>query len=95
MNSILYNISLILLGVGIILTTVYITRTFTINNLLTEQQKLNYEDQDGLRRKNPIDVIYDYKVSKAYKKMFLEPSIWMGYSDFDQSDSTDKIYVKN
>jgi hypothetical protein len=38
--------------------------------------------------------IYDFKVSKIFEKMFSQPSIWLGYQDFDPADSTDKIYLK-
>ncbi len=96
MNITLLNTSIVMLTIGIILFVIYITRTITIYYIEKEQEELLANQNNvGLRRKNPIDVIYDYKVSKAYKKMFQEPSIWMGYSDFDPSDSTDKIYVKN
>lgn len=39
--------------------------------------------------------IYDYKVSIVFKKMFEQPSIWLGYQDFDPDYQAEKLYVKN
>lgn len=92
MNHILHNISLIILFLGIIVMTVYITKASS-NGFLTFEQQL-IEKQNRLRRRNPIS-IYDYRVSKEYKKMFSQPSIWLGYQDFDEEDTAQKLYLKN
>ena len=91
MNHILHNISLIILALGIILMTVYITRASTNSFLTMKEQLLN--KQAGLRRNYEPENIYDYKVSKAYRRMFKEPSIWMGYQEFDPDDKTEKLYI--
>jgi len=95
MNHILHNISLLMLGLGIILLTVYITKATsngfkTTDIILMEQQELE-------RRRRGIksdESIYDTRPSKVYKKMFSDPSNWFGYADFDENDIKEKIYVK-
>ena len=88
MNQKLHDISLIILIIGIIslISTIFIPISIPIN--------IDIEDpiNTNMRRRHPD--IYDYKVSEAYKKMFSQPSIWIGYQDFDPRDFTDKIYVK-
>lgn len=96
MNHILYNISLIILGLGIILLTVYITKASsngfkTTDVILMEQQELEMRRR-GIK---PEGNIYDSRPSKVYKKMFSDPSNWFGYADFDESEIKDKIYVKS
>lgn len=95
MNHILHNISLIILGIGIILITVYITKASsngfkTTDMILMEQQELERRRR-GL---NPNESIYDFRPSKVYKKMFSDPSVWIGYSDFDENEIKEKIFVK-
>ena len=92
MNHILYNISLVILATGIILITIYITKASNNGYLTYDKQILN--KQLGLREIKSNKTIYDYKVNKEYKKMFSQPSVWMGYQDFDPMEKTDKIYVK-
>jgi hypothetical protein len=91
MNHILYNISLIILFAGIIMMTIYITKASGINYMTNEQKLLM---KQNLRRKEPVQNIYDYRVSKAYEKMFSQPSIWLEYQDFDPEYQTEKLYVK-
>jgi hypothetical protein len=90
MNHILYNISLLILVVGIILMTVYITKAS--NNGFQTSDKLNLNKNYLIEK--PYKTIYDYKVNKEYEKMFSQPSIWMGYQDFDPKEQSQKIYVK-
>jgi len=92
MNHILYNISLIILFVGIIMMTIYITK-ISSHNYMTTDNKLQMSQP--LRRRQPVREIYDYKISKEYEKMFLQPSIWFGYQDFDPEFNTEKLYIKN
>jgi len=91
MNYILYNISLIILFIGIIMMTVYITKASNFN-YMTNKQKLLI--RQNLRRKEPVQNIYDYRVSKEYEKMFTQPSIWLGYQDFDPEHQTEKLCIK-
>jgi len=91
MNHILYNISLIILVIGIILMTVYITKASNNGYLTYHKQLLNNR---GKTINKQYQSIYDYKVNKEYQKMFSQPSIWMGYQDFDAKDKSQKIFVK-
>jgi hypothetical protein len=92
MNISLNNISVIILLLGIILITVYVTRA-TTSNYKTVYQKLADENK-GLRRKKYVENIFDLRPSKTFSSMFNEPSVWQGYKSFDPSDVTDKIYIK-
>lgn len=92
MNHILYNISLIILVTGIIMLTVYITKASSFNYFRNDEIKLM---RQNLRRKEPVKEIYDYRVSKEYERMFSQPSIWLGYQDFDPEYKTEKLYIKN
>jgi hypothetical protein len=92
MNHILHNISLLILFTGIIFITVYITKASS-NGFLTWDQQL-LAKRNRLRLREPIS-IYDYRVSKEYKKMFSQPSIWLGYQDFDADEPKQKLYIKN
>jgi hypothetical protein len=92
MNHILHNISLIILSLGIIMMIVYVTRA-TSDGFQTFEQKI-LRVEDGIRRRKPTEIdLYDYKVSKDYKNMFSQPSIWLGYQDFDPIDKPQKIYL--
>ena len=95
MNHILHNISLIILGLGIILLTVYVTKATsngfkTTDVILMEQQEL----EKRRRGFKPDESIYNNRPSKVYKKMFSDPSNWFGYADFDENDIKEKMYVK-
>lgn len=72
MNHILYNISIIMLLVGIILITSYITKVY--NKPLSTCNVNNYQDENIT-----VDEVYKLRPSKIYKTMFNEPSIWQGY----------------
>ena len=95
MNHILYNISLIILSFGIILLTVYITKAssngFKTSDVILMEQQLERQRRGLTNEEN----IYDYRPSKVYKKMFSNPSVWLGYSDFDENEIKNKIYVKS
>lgn len=82
MNNILYNISLLILFIGSIMITIYITKASYINCIMANEQELPQN-------------IYDYRVSKVYNKMFSQPSIWLGYQEFDPEYKTEKLYIKN
>ncbi len=91
MNHIVYNISLIIIFAGIIMMTVYITKASGFNYMTGEEKLLM---KQNLRRKEPVQDIYEYRVSKAYEKMFSQPSIWLGYQDFDPEYQPKKLYIK-
>jgi hypothetical protein len=81
MNHILHNISILFIIIGTIFITIYFTKSW-------DQNKITYQ-----KRIHPIS-IYDYRVSKEYRKMFSQPSIWLGYQDFDPEEPSQKLYLK-
>jgi len=91
MNHIIHNISIIILTVGIIMMVVYVTKASN-NNFLTSEQMLMR--RRAMHPKESGETIYDYKVSKAYKKMFSEPSVLFGYQTLDPENMPEKLYVK-
>ena len=85
MNVLLYNISIIMLGIGIIMLTIYITKASN-NNYIKEKQY-------GLRTKQSnqeLNNIYDEKASETFKKMFLNSSIIQDYQSFDDKEINKK-----
>ena len=73
MNHLLYNISIVMLLLGIILITSYLTKAYDKpnNNNTCNQNKEN---------DNPtIDQVYAMKPSQIYDSMFQKPSLWQGY----------------
>jgi hypothetical protein len=87
----IYFIALIILSV-IILIYYISNKTTKSNQELFEELLIKQED-----KKIQIydEMIYDLKPSNIYSNMFSNPSIWFGYSDFNEKDVTDKIYVKS
>lgn len=78
----LRNISIIFLFFSVILLTVYFTR-------------INYIEDDTMRFKNKyIDLLkkirensyYNRRPTRVYRKMFVLPSVWMGYADRSSLD---------
>ncbi len=96
MNHVLHNIALIILGLGIILITVYITKA-TSNGFKTTDVILMEQHELEARRRGlkPTESVYDFRPSRVYKKMFSDPSVWLGYGDFDENEVKEKIYVKS
>jgi hypothetical protein len=90
MNHVIHNVSVIILTAGIIMMIVYITKASS-NNFLTTEQMIMSKDRTP---NNIEESIYDYRVSKEYKKMFIEPSVLFGYASFDENENPDKLYVK-
>jgi hypothetical protein len=72
--------------------TVYITKASNNSYLTYDKQIIN--NQAKLNKVKPYNTIYDYKVNKEYQKMFSQPSIWMGYQDYDPKEKSQKIYVQ-
>ncbi len=71
MNYLLYNIALIMLLVGILMLTYYLTKAYNVNNNTVINNSYNSEPV--------LDDIYDIRPSKTFSVMFNEPSIWQGY----------------
>jgi hypothetical protein len=91
MNHILYNLSLMVLCIGIILMTVYVTRA-TTDKYKTGEQKLNSKPLEPIKN-NPD--IYTQRFTTVFKNMFSQPSLWQGYQDYGaDAVTTQKVYVK-
>ncbi len=91
MNHIVHNISLIILTIGIIMMVVYVTKASN-NNFLTSEQVLM--QRNSMKPTELGQTVYDYKVSKEYKKMFSEPSVLFGYQTLDPENMPQKLYIK-
>jgi hypothetical protein len=79
MNT-LYNISLILLFIGIILMTIYITKSYNNLHVIKEDNKY-------------INNIYNERPSVKFKDMFNDKSLYIKkYTEFDNLDEN-KLYL--
>ncbi len=79
MNT-LYNISLILLFTGIILMTIYITKSYNNSHVIKEDNKY-------------INNIYNERPSVKFKDMFNDKSLYIKkYTEFDNLDEN-KLYL--
>lgn len=81
-----------MLLVGVIMLTIYITKASAGGFLTHDQRKI--QEEVALRRRKPDIDIYDYRPSKEYQKMFSQPSVWLGYQDFDPDELPTKLYIK-
>ena len=68
MNHLLYNFSVIMLLVGIIMLTSYITKVYN-KNINNSCNNNNTND----------DYVYDQRPSNIYNVMFNEPDVWQGF----------------
>lgn len=81
MNHLLYNIAIIMLLIGILMLTYYLTKAY--NN----QSNINNTNiNDDVDNRNVLDDIYNMRPSKIFKVMFNEPSIWQGYETIDNKN---------
>jgi hypothetical protein len=81
MNHLLYNISIVMLLIGILMLTYYLTKAY--NN----QSNINNTDiNDDTENTPSLDEIYNMRPSKTFKVMFNEPSIWQGYETIDNKN---------
>ena len=44
---------------------------------------------------NVNEDIYNYKTSVQFKQMFEQPTIWLGYQDFDENSNYNKVFINN
>ena len=70
-------IIIIIIIIGIILFIIYFKKIYI------SYPNFNYQRDDKINEL-PSESIYDYKVSKEYEKMFLQPSIDLGYQEYDK-----------
>jgi len=84
MNHLLYNISIIMLLIGILMLTYYLTKAYN------SQSNINNTDinNNTYNEKLPsLDDVYNMRPSKTFKVMFNEPSIWQGYETIDNKNT--------
>lgn len=77
MNHILYNIAVIMLLIGTILLTSYVTKAYNKHN--NQNTKCNLDNNE---KEPTVDEVYKMRPSNIYKVMFNEPSIWQGYQSY-------------
>ena len=79
--NLIRNFSILILFFGIILITIYITKSYTYSIEDKLQEYKDYqkkkEIEDNIRKENST------KPSKMFSKMFSEPTVWIGNSDPD------------
>ena len=75
--EIIRNFSVIILFFGIIMLTIYVTKSFCLDtNRLIRKSHKSHIDKDSLMRR-----YVESKPSKVFKNMFRYPSVWLGYND--------------
>ena len=71
MNPLLYNIAIVMLLLGIILMTSYLTKAYDM------PKQINPVEQP--KQINPIEEAYNARPSQIFDAMFSKPSLWQGY----------------
>lgn len=86
MNHVLHNISLIILCLGIILMTIYVTKSYTTKN--------DVATLSHLQRDEPMNPdAYTQRPATIFKDMFLENSSWLNkYQNIDNI-SQQNLYI--
>lgn len=89
--NIIRNLSVLILFFGIIIMTVYITKSYTyrIEDSIVRKAKLDNKkrEMDMLLKKHNSK-----RPTKIFGNMFEEPTVWMGYSDQDTIDKNISTY---
>lgn len=81
MNHLLHNISLILIFFGIILITIYVTKS---NYIKSPRQKTMPNTINDNNKMNDVDKAYAERVSKKFNSMFSDNSTWLNkYQEID------------
>lgn len=76
------NISVLILFFGIIILTIYMTKSynFKIEDSVIHKSKLDMEKK---KLENELNKHYSKRPTKMFSKMFENSTPWMGYSDPD------------
>jgi len=93
MNEIVFNISLVILSIGFILLVIYITTLLTNKTCLPCAINSNNYLNDNQVNK----LIYDDHPSITYLKMFKDPEVGFGKTDYDVKDYSEitAFYTKS
>ena len=90
MNHILHNIALIIVFFGIILMTIYVTKSKYNKPRGKSHVKYSVDDNDNM---SDVDAAYNERVSKKFKSMFDENSPWLNkYSAIDNVQKAKNFY---
>ena len=104
MNQIVFNVSLIILSLGLILMVIYITIVLTTKKIISTQCKpclpcnlndsKNNSNGNGTSTgtnngNNTLEQIYDDRPSITYIKMFKDSNIGFGQDNFDATDDVE------
>lgn len=81
--NIIRNISILILFFGIILMTIYITKSYSydIDEKIKQFKRIQMMENKKEEIEAQIRKENSTKPSKIFDKMFSEPTVWMGYSD--------------
>jgi len=83
MNHLLYNISVLMIFVGLISLTYYLAKAYN---------KTECPKQEIMKKEKNIDEIYDMKPTEIFNSMFVKPDIWQGYESVSVKKSNNKIF---
>ena len=95
----LKNISVIILFLGLMLLTVYVTKSYYVFNDIQYKEIVNKLLAEEKKRAMDSEVIRQEKLpSNMFEIMFKKPSPWMGYSDdltkdFNKKDKEDQQQI--
>jgi hypothetical protein len=74
-------IIVVVIGIGIILFYIYYKKSINYNSNTTTNKDTIKDPNKNLN----IQSIYDFKVSNEFKKMFTNPSIDLGFQEYDKN----------
>ena len=80
--NIIKSISLLILFFGLIILTIYLTRSYTLNENFVKKRKSIKDLYNQEKLKRPTTV---------FKKMFTDSSVWMGFTDSDVKNAPDNL----
>ena len=70
MNHLLYNISVLMIFIGLISLTYYLAKAYN---------KKECPKQKEIEKEPTIDETYTMRPTQIFNSMFTKPSIWQGY----------------
>ncbi len=82
MTNLAINISIILIIIGIVLLITHFTMIQGIE--LCKNNVKNYQNEiNNILDKKPDreEIIYSDRPTNTFRKMFLEPTVWLGYQE--------------
>lgn len=77
MNHLLYNIAIVMLLLGIILMTSYLTKAYA-EPIIINNDKIKYDINNN--QEPTLDQVFKMKPTQIYDTMFMKPSLDQGYA---------------